>query len=86
MKKKKSILDITNKKINQTFSVPRNVLDVHFGIICKSIHRRSACLPVHLPLWRKKHNLEHVCDLFEIKRTCITFFILLYMYLICRTT
>ena len=43
--------------------------DVHFGIISKSFHQRSACFAVHLTLWCKKHDLKHFCDLFEIKHT-----------------
>ena len=67
--RKRPILAIAIKRINKTYSVPRNMLDVHFGISLKSFHQRSACLAVHIPLWCKKHGLKHFCDLFEIKHT-----------------
>ena len=47
--RKRPILAIAIKRINKTYSVPRNMLDVHFGISLKSFHQRSAWLAVHIP-------------------------------------
>ena len=68
-RKKKTILRIAIENFDKALSVPRNTLDVHFGIISKSFHQNSACLAVHLSLWYKKHGLKHFFDLFEIKHT-----------------
>ena len=47
------ILGIAIDNFDKTLSVPRNTLDVHFGINSKSLHQRSACLAVHLLLMQK---------------------------------
>ena len=67
--RKKPILGIAIENFDKTLSVPRNTLDVHFGIIKRSLLQRSACVAVHLRLWCKKHGLKHFRDFFEIKHT-----------------
>ena len=71
------------KRISKTFSVPRNMLDVHFGIILKSSHRRSAFLAVHLPLCAK-NTIWNIIAIY-LKRNIQNFFFDIYIYLMCST-
>ena len=50
VRKKKQFSESRFRILNKTLSVPRNTLDVHFGIILKSFHQRNACVVVNLPL------------------------------------
>ena len=80
---KNPILRIAIKRINKTFSVPKDNLDAQFDIISTSFRQLTQCLCRMQSICHYcKQGLKLFCDLFEIKHT--EFFIL--VRLLCITT